>query len=158
MNDRNLRNHAHKFIFRKNTILNLEQFNKSWLKSQGASLKVTWLLWGAQHLSKDTIFLLTAYHRIQVLNIYRSLWLDPYPYPLFPNVNINTTKRWLTEPNITTQLFSFSSSLICENIVLWQGSVHGKPDLPSESSIFRYKICKDNEATLGPVDTSFGRY
>ena len=40
MNDRNLRNHAHKFIFRKNTILNLEQFNKSWLKSQGVSLKI----------------------------------------------------------------------------------------------------------------------
>ena len=33
MNDRNLRNHAHKFIFQENAILNLEQFNKSWLKS-----------------------------------------------------------------------------------------------------------------------------
>ena len=93
-----------------------------------------------------------------VYNIYRCLWFDPYPYPLFPNVNINTTKRWFTEPNIMTQLFSFSSSLICENIVLWQGSVHGKPDLPSEQSIFRYKICKDNGSTLGPVDTSLGRY
>ena len=91
-----------------------------------------------------------------VYNIYRSLWFDPYPYPLFPNVNINTTKRWFTEPNIMTQLFSFSSSLICENIVLWQGSVHGKPDLPSEQSIFRYKICKDNGSILRPVDTSFG--
>ena len=42
----------------------MEQLNKSWLKSQGVSLKITWLLRGAQHLSKDTIiFLLTAYHR-----------------------------------------------------------------------------------------------
>ena len=31
MNDINLRNHAHKFIFRKNAILNLEQFNESWV-------------------------------------------------------------------------------------------------------------------------------
>ena len=69
-------------FFRKNTILNLEQLNKSWLKSQGVSLKITWLLRGAQHLSKHTIFLLTAYHRIQVQSIYRSFWFDPYPYPL----------------------------------------------------------------------------
>ena len=53
------------------------------------------------------------------------------------------------------QLFPF---LVCENIALWRGSVHGNPDLPSEESIFRYKICKDNGLTLGPVDTLFGRY